>query len=309
MKHYNHLLVVIEPKRERQVALERALEIAHYNPKATITVLRLVYDFSYDLHILNRLKVKETREDVLKTHEDQLSDLIEQYRGDHEVTIRTKVAFTRDIGEGIMEEVNNGGYDLLIKAANHHSVLDSLIFTPIDWYLLRNANIPVIIAKEHNWQENDNIVVAVDFTLDRRNIANVILLREAQMLATITHGTIHLVNSAPVVLPTVMLEVPHYAPEIYAESILAEHKKCLHQFARQHNIPLTNCHLAEGMPDDVIPEICRKLNARAVFIGSAGRSGAMAALIGNTCEEVVDYIDADLVVLNDKTIGEEKSAK
>ena len=60
------------------------------------------------------------------------------------------------------------------------------------------------------------------------------------------------------------------------------------------------------MPDEVIPEICNKLNADAVFIGSAGRSGAMAALIGNTCEEVVDYIAADLIVLNDKTLARKK---
>ena len=29
----------------------------------------------------------------------------------------------------------------------------------------------------------------------------------------------------------------------------------------------------------------------------------MAALIGNTCEEIVDDIDADLYVLNNKTIA------
>ncbi len=60
------------------------------------------------------------------------------------------------------------------------------------------------------------------------------------------------------------------------------------------------------MPDDVIPSICEQINAKAVLIGSAGRSGIAAALIGNTCEEIVDDIDADLFVLNHKAIKKDK---
>ena len=56
------------------------------------------------------------------------------------------------------------------------------------------------------------------------------------------------------------------------------------------------------MPDDVIPEICASLDAKTVFIGSAGRQGFMAAVIGNTCEEIVDDVDADLFVLNRNTV-------
>ncbi len=76
MKQYNHILVVIEPKRDHQTALQRALELFRYNPKIKITVLRLVYDFSYDIHILNRLREKDTREDILKTHQEQLQGII-----------------------------------------------------------------------------------------------------------------------------------------------------------------------------------------------------------------------------------------
>ena len=44
------------------------------------------------------------------------------------------------------------------------------------------------------------------------------------------------------------------------------------------------------------------LDAKTVFIGSAGRQGFMAAIIGNTCEEIVDDVDADLFVLNRNTV-------
>ena len=298
MRKYNNILVVVEPKRERQVALERAIELYRYNPNITITVLRLIYDFSYDIHILNRRRALETRDDVTNTHLEGVKQLIAQYTKNSAVKLLPKVIWTKDLGQGIVDETNSGTYGLLIKGANHHGVLDSIIFTPVDWYVLRNAQIPVVIAKEHPWQENGNIVVALDFTSEKKRLFNVRVLREAQTLARVLNATIHLVNSAPVVLPTIMLEAPNYAPEIYAENVIKEHRNRLLDFAKQHNIPPEQCHIAEGMPDDVIPQICAKLQPQAVFIGSSGRQGVAAALIGNTCEEIVDYIDADLFVLN-----------
>ena len=311
MKQYNHILVVMDPKRDRQTALQRALELSRYNPKVKITVLRLVYDFSYDLHILNRLREKDTRDDILETHKKQLDGIIKQYTDELKAhpQIESKVIFAKDIAEGIIGEMKKGSYDLIIKAANHHGVLDAIIFTPIDWYLLRHSDVPVIIAKDHKWYEQGNsIVVALDFSNRGRLSTNLTLLREAQQVSAITGDPIHLVNSAPVALPTIMLEVPHYSPEIYAQNILEEHKNRLLAFAKSHGIKEENCHIAEGMPDDVIPDICKKIQARVVFIGSAGRTGAMAALMGNTCEEIVDYLDADLVVINKKVLDKKEEA-
>ena len=305
MKKYNNLLAVIEPKRDYQVALKRAIEFARYNPNATITALRLIYDFSYDIHILNRKKENSTKEEVERVHLEALEAEIKKY-ANPDVHIIPKKKKKKDLGEAIIDEMINGNYDLLIKGANRHGVLDSIIFTPIDWYLLRNSPTPVVIAKEHPWDASGNIVVALDFTSGQKRNTNIKLLREAQMLATITKGKIHLINSAPVLLPTVMLEVPNYAPEVYAESILKEHQRRLIEFAKQHNIPPEQCHIEEGLPEDVIPNLCRVLAPQAVLIGSAGRSGVSAAFIGNTCEEIVDYIDADLFVYNNKTIDENK---
>ncbi len=304
MRRYTNILVVVEPKRDRQIALERALEFARYYKNLNVTVLRLVYDYSYDIHILNRHKEKDTRDDVIAVHLEETKNIIAKYNKDGRAKTTPKVVLAKDLGEGIVTEIKSGNYDLLIKSANRHGILDSIIFTPIDWYVLRNASIPVLIAKEHPWQKEAPVVVALDFSSKEKRLYNVSILREAQLLSTITGGTIHLVNSAPVILPSIMLEVPNYAPEIYSENILKEHEKRLLEFAEAHSIPRENCHIAEGLPDDVIPSLCKKLKPQAVFIGSAGRQGLSAALVGNTCEEIVDYIDADLFVLNFQAIRE-----
>ncbi|MGN1280701.1 MAG: universal stress protein UspE [Succinivibrio sp.] len=305
MKKYNNILVVAEPKRDVQLALMRALEISQFNPKAVITLLRVVYDFSYDLFIRNKAREKPVQEDIEQTYIDSLEKTINEYRlkTNSESTVHAKVIASKDVAEGIVREIQTGKYDLIVKAANHHGVLDSIIFTPIDWYILRNSQIPVIIAKEHGFTEGGNIVVCVDFTLKDHVASNIAMLREAQIVAKLTKSSIHLVNSAPVYLPSVMLEVPHYSPSLYEQNVVEEHKNRLFEFASKHHIAKENCHIQEGMPDEVIPQLCQKLKPSFVFIGSACRSGVMAAIIGNTCEEIVDDIDADLFVLNRKTIS------
>ena len=62
------------------------------------------------------------------------------------------------------------------------------------------------------------------------------MLREAQIIAKLTKGQIHLVNSAPVYLPSVMLEVPHYSPSLYEQSVVEEHKNKLLEFAHKTRI-------------------------------------------------------------------------
>ncbi|MCR5084810.1 MAG: universal stress protein UspE [Succinivibrionaceae bacterium] len=307
MKQYQHLLVVIEPKRDRQLALERAIEFVRYNPRAKITALRVIYDFTQDVHILSKAAEGDTRHSVEEETRRQLTESLAEIAAREGVEIEPKVVWGSDIGQCVIEEIRSGGHDLLLKGVNHHGIFDAILFTPIDWYLLRHAEIPVIIAKEHEWSRSGAIAVALDFTSPLSAKTNLALIREAQLLSTITGNEIHLINSAPVMLPTVMLEVPHYAPEVYAENIVAEHRRRLLAFADEHLIPHRQCHIEEGMPDDVIPRICHDIAANVVLIGSAGRSGASAALIGNTCEEVVDYINADLVVLNNRTVERQGS--
>ena len=79
MKKYNNILVVAEPKKDVQVALKRALDITQFNPKATITFLRVVYDYSYDLIILNKVKEKPVHDDIEQTYIDHLEKIIEEY--------------------------------------------------------------------------------------------------------------------------------------------------------------------------------------------------------------------------------------
>ncbi len=300
MRKYKNILVIVESQQENQLALQRAMEIARFSPDSKITAFLVIYDFSYDLSaVLSVQEQVNMKNGILQTNEEWLNKQLDLYKTQcpH---MHSKITWQRNVAEAILQEIATNHYDLVIKSAQEHSFLDSVLFTPLDWQLLRNSSIPVLIAKDHPWQKNDNIVVAVNFSENQeksQRLMNIRLLRNAQELATITGGVIHLVNAAPPMIPNTILEIPGFSPELYTEAVFKYNNDQIIEFGRKHKIPLERCHVKEGQPDDVIPELAAELNACAVLIGNEGRSGLSGAIIGNACEQIVDDLNCDLLVI------------
>ena len=51
------------------------------------------------------------------------------------------------------------------------------------------------------------------------------------------------------------------------------------------------------MPEDIIDDVAEKLDAELVILGTIGRTGLSAALIGNTAEHVIDQLNCDVLAL------------
>ncbi len=300
MRKYRNILVIMEAKSENQLALKRALEIASLSPDTKVTAFLVIYDFSYDLTLLlSKEEQEKMREGIIAANNEWLQEKITQLRKQHQ-ELYAKVLWQRNISEAVLQEIADNNYDLIIKAAEEHGLLDSMIFTPLDWQLLRKAEIPVLISKDHPWNVNNNIVVALNFSEksnNRQRLMNIKLLRNAQELATLIGGTIHLINAAPPMLPSTAIELPGFSPDLYSEALYKYNCESLANFAKKHRIPPAHCHVKEGQPDDVIPELAADLKACAVLIGNAGRDGLSGAIIGNTCEQIVDDLNCDLLVI------------
>ncbi len=78
------------------------------------------------------------------------------------VPIDIKVVWHNRPFEAIIQEVVAGGHDLLLKMAHQHDKLESVIFTPTDWHLLRKCPCPVWMVKNQPWPEGGKAVVAVE---------------------------------------------------------------------------------------------------------------------------------------------------
>ena len=303
MIKYRNILVVIDPSMESQPALYRAVEVARLQDNATITVFMSIYDFSYEItSILSVEERDEMRQGVVNQRQSWLENLISPYLNEG-LDIRLKVIWHSRPSESILHEVSQTDYDLVVKSAHHHSLLESFIFTPLDWQLIRKCQLPVLLVKEHDWPADGNIVVALNFSDEPdQGALNLKLFKEANHVAKLVHGKVHLVNAVPAPTVNIALEVPGFTPEIYNEAILAHHQGMMDEFAREHHVPTEQTHVVEGLPEDVLPEIAEQLDAELILLGSLGRTGWSAALIGNTAEQVVDGLHCDLLVLKPDAI-------
>ncbi len=313
MKNFSRILVVIEPRQMRQPALERALAVNQYarlrrarggrDIEVKITAVLPVFDFSWELtSILSVEQEKDLHQSVIEKHRAWLKAYLDVNAMG--VEIEQEVVWAKHIGQEITRVATEHACEVIIKSSDVHGMLDSVIFTPLDWQLLRHSPVPVMIAKDHMWSPSGTIAVAVDLSNpdDRRKMAsNLRKLREAQELALFTGCNVHLVYAIPPIVAP-MPAMPGFIPEIVNEEGLKEGMRQAFAFAGRHKIAPENVHVRAGHADEVIPKLCSELKPTALILGTAARTGLSVAVVGNICERVIDSLDCDVMVITPKAV-------
>lgn len=298
MSLYNKVLVVLDPTTEHQKALDRALELAQKQP-CELTAFLSVYEFSYEMTTMLSGDEREAmKHAVIKDRELWVQGLISaaQQQG---VAIKIKVVWYSRPFEAVVHAVLEEGYDLVIKGTHDHDVLKSMIFTPTDWHILRKCPCPVLLVKEHAWPAQGNIIAAINAGSEQEHhkSLNERVINTAQQMAALLDAKVHLVNAFPGTPVNIAIEIPEFNPQEYNTTMQRHHKDAVDTIATQFKIGAEQCHVLEGMPEDVIPKLARKLDAEMVLIGTIGRTGLSAAIIGNTAEHVIDRLDCDVLAL------------
>ncbi|MCK8046992.1 universal stress protein UspE [Shewanella sp. 1CM18E] len=298
MMDYQKLLVVVDPTTEKQAALARAVELATES-QAQITVFLSIFDFSYEMtSILSGQEREAMREGVVNQRKAWLADIVKPYTKDG-VVINLEVIWHNRPFESIIKFAIDNEFDLIVKSTHEHDKLKSVIFTPTDWHLMRKAPIPVLLVKEHDWPVAGKIVCAVNVSAedDANESLNGKIVAHALKLAKQFDAQVHLVNGYPGTPVNLAIELPDFDAHTYSETIRLQHEERINYLANAYGIAVENCHVKEGLPEDVIPDLAAKLDAELVILGTIGRTGLSAALIGNTAEHVIDSINCDLLAI------------
>ncbi|MEW9796928.1 universal stress protein UspE [Alteromonas sp. CYL-A6] len=296
MIRYKHLLAVIEADRETQPALSRALEIAR-KTQATVTAMLVVYDFSYDMTtMLSQSERDAMRKAVI---DDRAAWLRQQLDNQGHQDINIVVEWNNRAYEAVITYAARHNADLVIKATKPHNDLSSVIFTPTDWHLLRKCPSPVLLVKEHDWPADGNIIAAVNVGTedDEHRQLNDRITQTATDYATLLSGHVNLVNCFPATPLNIAIEVPEFDPDTYNNAVKTHHEEEMARHAGKYSIDSDRCYVKEGLPERVIPMLARELDAELVIIGTVGRVGLSAALIGNTAEHVIDGLKCDVLAL------------
>lgn len=296
METIKRIIAVIDPTKDEQNALARSIDLAKKSG-ASITAFMTVYDFSYEMTTMLSGDEREAmRKAVLKDRELWLKNLVSPYQN---ININTQVIWHNRPYEAIINTVINDKYDLVIKGTHQHGALKAVIFTPTDWHLVRKCPTPVLFVKDMAWPAHGNILAAVNAVSenDQHLSLNKRIIKDAQFLCELANAKLNLVNAYPATPVNIAIEIPEFNPGLYNESVKKHHIDSTNELASEFNLTSEQCFIEEGLPEDVIPDVAKRLNSELVVIGTVGRTGLSAALVGNTAEHVIDSLDCDVLAL------------
>ena len=219
------MLVAIDPNQDDQPALRRAVYV-HQRIGGKIKAFLPIYDFSYEMTtLLSPDERTAMRQGVISQRTAWIREQAKYYL-EAGVPIDIKVVWHNRPFEAIIQEIVAGGHDLLLKMAHQHDKLESVIFTPTDWHLLRKCPCPVWMVKDQPWPEGGKAVVAVNLASeeDYHNSLNEKLVKETLQLADqVNHTEVHLVGAYPVTPINIAIELPEFDPSVYNDAIRGQH--------------------------------------------------------------------------------------
>ncbi|HBV38914.1 MAG TPA: universal stress protein UspE [Erwinia sp.] len=299
MAKYQNILVAIDAQQDDQPALRRAVYL-NQRLGGQITAFLPIYDFSYEMTTLLSPDERVTmRKGVISQRTEWIREQSKAYLAAG-INIDIKVVWHNRPYEAIIQEVLDGGYDLLLKMAHQHDRLQSVVFTPTDWHLLRKCPCPVWMVKDQPWPENGKAVVAVNLASEEphHDPLNTRLVKETLELAEqVNHTEVHLVGAYPITPVNIAIELPDFDPSVYNDAIRGQHLLAMKALRQSFSIDEKFTHVAKGLPEEVIPELADRLDAGVVVLGTIGRTGLSAAFLGNTAEQVIDHLRCDLLAI------------
>ncbi len=300
MSIYSKILVVADINNDEQPALARAMQLAQKSvSRSHITFFLSIYDFSYDMtSMLSKDERDAMRKGVIHQREAWMRSIAKEYINDS-VDFDVVVVWHNRPYEAIIKEVFSGDHDIVIKGTRKHDILESVIFTPTDWHLLRKCPIPVLLIKHPDWPENASILASVH--VGSENPTHIELNDHMVEQLTNISGRLeakpYLINAYPVTPANITIELPEFDPATYSNAVRGHHLTAMKSLRQKHSYDEEQTVVEQGLPEDVIPQAAESLNAAMVILGTTGRTGLSAVFIGNTAEHVIDKINCDVLAL------------
>ena len=300
MSIYNNILVVANINSDDQPALARAMQLAAKSrSRSRITFFLSIYDFSYDMTSMLSMDERDAmRRGVIHQREQWMRSVAEPYINE-DIDFDVRVVWHNRPYEAIIAEVYAGSHDIVIKGTRKHDVLESVIFTPTDWHLLRKCPAPVLLVKNADWPADASIIASVHVGSenDTHLGLNDLMVEQLTCLTERLGAKPYLINAYPVTPANITIELPEFDPTTYTDAVRGHHLTAMKALRQKHGYDDEQTNVEQGLPEDIIPQAAKELNAAMVIIGTTGRTGLSAVFIGNTAEHVIDKINCDVLAL------------
>ena len=300
---FNNILVVLNPENDKQYALARAVRLVKEQKSEVpvkITVFLAAYDLSYEISaLLSAEEREEMHRGVIAQRQKEIQPYLEKY-ADPMIEFRPVVVWSSNEAEAISAEVEKNNYDLVVKYTKEEESLTSLIFTPMDWQLLRKCPTPMLVVRDGDWKHQRRILVAVNVSGDEdyhETFNKSLVSLSIDLADNLERGNIHLVSAYPPTPINMAIDLPEFHTSEYTNGIRGQYLINMKALRQSFGIDEDHTHVREGFPEDVIPDVAKELEAELVVLGTLGRTGLSAALLGNTAEHVISKLSCNLLAI------------
>ena len=284
------VLIVADRPGEPAVALPRGLALAE-RMGWDADVVAFCYEPLGSIH--DRLKRIEARHQVTEQRRAEVAAEIERLKP-ASVAVELTVAWDEALHLWVDTRCARKHYAAVVKKGHR---TESFLYTPTDWHLLREAAAPVMIAAEHQWSPTRSIVAAVDLHTRSRvkRALNMSIIETAKAYAEVGGYPLHLVYAIHV--PHILTELGLMDGEAHARKIAEDMHPVTDRLCDEHGIPRENLHIHEGDVEHVIADEAERLHAQLVVMGTVGRHGVGARVLGNHAERVLTRLRTDVLAL------------
>ncbi len=292
-----NIMVVVDYRQANHYALPRAAEFARFF-SSKLTLVSCVYPKIMDFKSIMGDSVESIKEHEIKEKRDLLERLVEEYEVD-DLEVEICVIWHKNFYKGLINHIHNEDYDLVVKTAHAHPKLSKLLMKPTDWHLLREVSEPILFVKEGLKSGKKNIMGAIKIqTNGDHHDLNHKILDVTQQLAKMGADEAHLVNVFPWPLVDINKFRHLFNESGYFDAVKQAHSDAMDEYLENHPFQESNVHVIEGLePEEIIPEMTTEARIDLLVMGSVGRDGFSAAVIGNTAEKILDELDCDVLAL------------
>ncbi|GAC22024.1 universal stress protein [Paraglaciecola arctica] len=311
MQTIKKILVDIDPDKQEQLALSKALQFAKNKPITIKLLSCLYYPSVVASNLLSVKQLKKAQAEIIKINQKKLDKLISQHSQSN-VTFETEVVWYSPIYLAILKVVDNFKPDLVIKATHQHTVIARRLFTPTDWYLLKACPVPILLVKNHKWTKNTSVVAAIDpeHNLSEKSELDKSILKTGFAISSGLEMPLHALHCFDPSYWDILLEAVDKSgmwADVFSYDQQQNEPMVLEKLRNQHNVKFAeecseyvpnsaNQHIISGDIDDVLPKTLDQLKAGILVLGTTYRTG----LLGSTAQRLIETVGCDLLAVKPK---------
>lgn len=298
MKQFKKLLVATDTRLAKHFVVDEGARIARQNQSA-LTIVDVVPEASWIANLVTS-DLKTMRELYLRTAEEKLQMLAAPLRSEG-LEVETKVLSGKTSVE-VVREVLREKHDLVMAVAKGKNSKRKSFFGYTAMGLLRNCPSAVWLMPQEPNSQIKHVLGCVDVSSDQRIDAelNDKIMETAAAISQLHQARLSVLHAWR--MPNEALLNSRLSPDDVAAYVREHGAWIAVQFDKllqKHgtSIESEDANLCEDRPATAIAEFTAAQAVDLVVMGTLARAGLAGILLGNTAEQILDFIECSVLAL------------